>query len=464
MFPNEKSYRDLAVSYEIIPIYTKFKEDYYTPIAIYEKLKSLHPDFLLESAGQHQDDGRFSYIGLNCKHIEKPLEEVCNLSNKALKLKELPPFYNGHIGYMSYESVSQLHPLTIHQRSSIKNMQLLYAKITIIIDHIKNEVYIVNNVVVNEESYLEASEVIQKIKGLILRKELFREIKKHKGTLKIQSNMTYKNYEKMINKAKEYIISGDIFQVVLSQQFTAPLQVDPFEIYKSVRRENPSPYLSFINFDGFISICSSPEMLIKSDNKTLQTVPIAGTRAVKYDGKDYLREEELISDEKETSEHLMLVDLSRNDLNKVSKPGSVNVRNYCELKKFSRVMHLTSLVTSELKDTSSSIDALKSTFPAGTVSGAPKIRAMEIIDELEQAPRNLYAGTIFYLNNDLSLNSCIAIRTMIITDKITIQSGSGIVLHSNAEDEYKETLHKANALFKSLENLYQGGLQYDFSY
>lgn len=467
MYPDIKTYQKLNAIYDIIPVHTKFYNDYFTPIAIFEKLVSLDPDFLLESAGPHQQDGQYSYIGLDCKRGSYPvdaLNKMNTLIEKSYFDSTLPPFYNGHVGYISYEAIEKIHPVQLSKKSDINHIQLLHAKVMVVMDHVSNEVYIVNNTNTLTETYEDAVQTITKIKKLICDQLLKNDFKKLNGILKVESNMTYGAYEKMINQAKTYIREGDIFQVVLSQQFSAPLEVEPFEIYKSVRRENPSPYLSYIKFEGFTSICSSPEMLIKSVNKTIHTVPIAGTRAVKNDGKDHIRAQELQNDQKELSEHLMLVDLSRNDLNRVAQPGSVEVHNFCQLKKFSRVMHLTSEVKATLKDSETSMKALLSAFPAGTVSGAPKVRAMEIIDELESSTRNLYAGTIFYMNYDMSINSCIAIRTMLLTDRITIQSGSGIVLDSSPEDEYKETIHKAKALFNALNNLYEGGLAYDFNH
>ncbi len=462
--PSHETFKQLSESYTSVPLYTQFKEDYFTPIAIFEKLKSLNPKYLLESAGEHQDGGRYSYIGLlttpeDVTSVEQ-LEQLIKES-KMYENHSLPPFYDGYIGYIAYEEVKEMHNIPITKQSITKPFGVMYAKLTVIIDHFINEITIVYNC--SADDYLFGSQMIDSAKRLIQSEFITSDFKPLNKDLKIQSNMSKLDFTSMISRAKSYIKAGDIFQVVLSQQFKAPLECPPFEVYKSVRRENPSPYLSYIEFGDITTICSSPELLIKHNNSRIETAPIAGTRAVKNDGKDHLRATELLNDEKELAEHLMLVDLGRNDIGKVSKPGTVSVDNFCQVKKYAKVMHLVSAVTGELKDEETCLTALVSCFPAGTVSGAPKKRAMEIIDELEPSPRNIYAGSIFYLNRNNNLNSCIAIRTISIeNNQLTIQSGAGIVYDSKPEDEYKETINKATALFNALSQLYKGETLYDF--
>lgn len=470
-YPSNEMYEKYKMNHSSVPIYTQFKEDYFTPIALFEKLKKLNPTFLLESAGEHQENGRYSYIGLEGKNLTSQFESFEALekhiqSCHPMKVETLPPFYNGYIGYLGYESIQDLHPIKIKHQSNIPHFQVIFSKVTIIVDHFINEISIVYNAEASIESEFDKGiKTIELIKKLIQEENIIlNKAALQTGSIKIKSNMNKDEYTQMVEKAKKYIKDGDIFQVVLSQKFTAKLEVEPFEVYKSVRRENPSPYLSYIEFDDMKTICSSPELLVKHQDGIIETAPIAGTRAVKNDGKDAKRAEELLNDQKELSEHLMLVDLGRNDVGKVSKPGTVNVESFCQVKKYAKVMHLVSSVKGELKDEETSLSAMVSTFPAGTVSGAPKIRAMEIIDELEPDNRNLYAGSIFYINNDGTLNSCIAIRTITIkNDEITIQSGGGIVYDSKPHDEYKETLNKASALFKALDNIYEGGIEYDFN-
>ncbi|MBI9014757.1 MAG: anthranilate synthase component I family protein [Clostridiales bacterium] len=470
IYPDYETFTKLQLEYSSVPIYTQFKEDYFTPIAIFEKLKLLKPTYLLESAGEHQENGRYSYIGLDSKYLKDHFTSIHSLEKhltgyKNMTISVLPPFYNGFIGYLGYESIQALHPIEIKHQSEIPTLQLLFSKVTVIIDHFINEISIVYNADCLGDEYHVGVQAVKKIHNLIQNENILPKHHKFPGQLIISSNMTKNSYIEMVKKAQNYIAEGDIFQVVLSQKFTADYSSDPFEVYKSVRRENPSPYLSYIEFEDVITICSSPELLIKHQDSLIETAPIAGTRAVKNDGKDDQRAHELLNDEKELAEHLMLVDLGRNDVGRVSKPGSVHVESFCQIKKYAKVMHLVSSVKGILKEDENSISALISAFPAGTVSGAPKIRAMEIIDELEPDNRNLYAGSIFYINNNGNLNSCIAIRTIMIKDnQLTIQSGGGIVYDSKPEDEYLETLNKAGALFSALENLYEGGIHYDFNH
>lgn len=472
IYPKYKDYLVKRGNYSNVPIYTKFNEDLFTPIAIFQKLKSLNPNFLLESVGEHKDNARYSYIGVDSIDLSNQFAQLCDIEDyinnlNAFNDKDLPPFYNGFIGYLSYESVKYIHNVKIGKQSNIPIFQVKFSKTIIAIDHHLNEITIVYNAdSKKDEEYDFALNRIKSIKELILNGDISNSINTcEESTINIKSNLTKKEYIEMVNKAKEYIMAGEIFQVVLSQKFTTKCTIEPFELYKSVRRENPSPYLSYIKFDNMISICSSPELLVKNNNSIIETAPIAGTRAVKNDGKDHHRAKELLGDKKELAEHLMLVDLGRNDIGRVSEPGSVEVDSFCKIKKYSNVMHLVSNVKGKLKEKETLLSPLISTFPAGTVSGSPKIRAMEIIDELEPDNRNLYAGSIFYLNSNGNFNSCIAIRTLMIKDNfITIQSGGGIVYDSNPEDEYLETLNKARALFKAVENCHNGEVKYDFDY
>lgn len=462
--PSKKDYDILKHHYDRVPVHEKFIEPYHTPVAIFEKLKTLKPSYLLESLGDHQAHSRYSYIGFSDRE-DLALDELIHDPHRIYEDQSLPPFYYGYIGYLSYDNVKDFHNINLKHKADLPKMQVLKSKVMVIIDHFTSKVTIVCNTDCSDKlAYDKALNKIQMIKKAIQSSDQLTGIKKQDGSLTIQANMTKTDFMSMVDKAKSYIEAGDIFQVVLSQQFTARSEVASFDIYKTIRSENPSPYLSYLDFGDLQIVCSSPEMLMKHTHGKLQTVPIAGTRALKFDGLDDQRAQDLIHDEKELAEHLMLVDLGRNDIGRVSKPGSVQVDEFCQLKKFSKVMHLTSHVSGQLKATETPISALKATFPAGTVTGAPKSRAMAIIDELEPDPRGVYAGAIFYLNHNGNLNSCIAIRTLTIKDKeLCIQSGAGIVWDSVAENEYKETLHKAQALFDGLSQLYKGGLTYDFT-
>lgn len=450
-----------------LPIYCKIPQDTYTPTLIFEKLKKFSPTFLLESLEPHDENARYSYIGLDTEEVTflyPNLESIeTNSSDNATYLKELPPFYNGYIGYLSFESVQEFFEIKGHYLK--QHLQILRCKTMIIIDHHSKAIFLVYNAPLTYHAYHQG---IKRIKDILLtiNQPLDAKDTLIPGFCKLQSNMTKAEYLDKVEIIQSYIQSGEVFQVVLSQCFSGHVpNIDPFLLYKSIRIHNPSSFLSYIKFKDRYVICSSPEILINCQNGKVQSAPIAGTRPIKKDGKDHLRAFDLVNDPKELAEHTMLVDLGRNDLNKVSKPGSVTVKSFCKLKKYATVMHLVSELEGELSKDYSSSKAMISAFPAGTVSGAPKKRALQIIHELEPTPRDIYAGSIFYLSMDGSLKSCIAIRTIQIKDEqISLQTGAGIVHDSIPKAEYKETLNKAKALFDAIESIYEGGLTYDFSH
>ena len=474
MYMNEETYRGYLKDYPVVPVYKIYEEDLLTPIGIYTKLENLNPSYILESVGDPKNLGRFSFIGLETM----PLTEAYNQLNlneiedvissyKGPEISELPPYYASIIGYMAYNAIEDVHPITLNKKMSIPKYQFMFSKLVIVVDHLKHQLIIINNVVNPSESdYDTAIKSIDQIYNHLQTNHFAQSIEHHENeALCFESNFEKKDYIDSVEKAKEYIVAGDIFQVVLSQKFTAKGSINGFDLYRNLRKENPAPYLSYIRFPGFEILCSSPEMLVRMNNEVVETAPIAGTRAVKNDGKDHLREQELLSDEKDLAEHLMLVDLGRNDIGKISEPGSVKVPEYCQAKYFSKVMHLVSSVTGIPKNDVTPIDSIRATFPAGTVSGAPKLRAMEIIDELEPDSRDLYAGSIVLLNQSGHLNSCISIRTIQLRDeKIIVQAGGGIVYDSNPEHEYLESLNKASAMFKAIEKTYKGDVEYDFDY
>lgn len=462
-------------NYTATPIYKSIDEDMFTTMSLYKKLEHLSPKFILESVGNPEDVGRYTYIGIDGNELSAnqnlsftEIEDLTRLYTSPVN-NDLPPFHCGFIGYFSYESVSDMLPVTLTKESSIPRSQLIFAKKLLIIDHLLHKLHIVYNAEKAMDYNLEydiAVDFITEITSLLARNiPISTNPENTHSSITIKSNTTKETYMDNVNKAKRYIEEGEIFQVVLSQKFSVKCQLNPIELYRNVRRENPSPYLSYIQFNNLTTICSSPEILVKNIGDIIETAPIAGTRPIMNDGIDDLRAKDLLSDEKELAEHLMLVDLGRNDVGKISRPGTVTVNDYCKVKRYSKVMHLVSNVTGASKENLSPLEPIKATFPAGTVSGAPKIRAMEIIDELEPDNRNLYAGTIFYLNTNGNLNSCIAIRTIVVeNDNITIQSGGGIVYDSDPLSEYHESLNKAKALFKSIEATHKGEVNYDFSY
>lgn len=465
---------EYSKSHAVVPIYKIYDEDLLTPIAAYTKLADYQPSYILESVGDPKNLGRFSFIGLETTALTEPdnqldlqaIESIIS-SYKGPEISELPPYYASIIGYMAYNAIEDVHPIQLKHEKHIPKYQFLFSKTVVAMDHLKHQLIIICNTVDPEPNdYNAAMKRIDHIYNQ-LQKPMApptRSIQPAE-TMVFESNFEKKDYLESVEKAKDYIVAGDIFQVVLSQKFTAQGKIDGFHLYRHLRKENPAPYLSYLRFPGFEILCSSPEMLVRMTHDVVETAPIAGTRAVKNDGRDAIREQELLNDEKDLAEHLMLVDLGRNDIGKISRPGTVKVQEYCKAKYFSKVMHLVSSVTGTPSENATPIDGLRATFPAGTVSGAPKLRAMEIIDELEPDSRDLYAGSIVLLNQSGHLNSCISIRTIQLReDHIVVQAGGGIVYDSNPEHEYLETLNKASAMFKAIENAYEGEVQYDFDY
>lgn len=469
-----EQYHKLSQSHHIVPVYKIVEEDMLTPIGIFSQLSEYEPSYILESIGDATNLGRYSFIGLDSKIItdrgrELNYEEIETLLSeyKGPELEALPTCYASIIGYMSYNAIEDTQAIKLNKTKKIPKYQFMFSKTVVAVDHLKHQLILIHNVENPKEAdYQKAMDEINKVYGVLQGGKSTRTLKKEiERPLLFKSNFLKADYMKAVNKAKDYIVAGDIFQVVLSQKFTAKGSLDGFSLYRNLRRENPSPYLSYIRFKSIEVLCSSPEMLVKIDSNTVETAPIAGTRAVKGDGKDYLRAQELLNDEKDIAEHLMLVDLGRNDIGRLSKPGTVMVPEYCQAKYFSKVMHLISSVKGEPRAGTTALEALKATFPAGTVSGAPKLRAMEIIDELEPDSRDLYAGAIVLMNQSGHLNSCISIRTIqLLEDEIVVQAGGGIVYDSNPEHEFLEVLNKSRAMFNAIEKTNKGGVAYDFDY
>ncbi len=470
--------------------------DIETPVSIYLKIRDISPfSFLLESVVGNEVIGRYSFIGTKPFDIfrsekigtdEKTgksvakfyVEGTSNVSGETndpfeilnslldvevIKCSGEPfelPFYGGLVGYISYDAIRYIEkiPDKNPQEIDIPDLYFISPSILICFDNILKLIKIISiePVITDErESMNRASKAIEEIISRI-KKPIdipIVPLSHPKGTIDWTSNVTKESFIKSVEKAKKYIENGDIFQVVLSQRLSFNLDIDPFSVYRNLRMINPSPYMFFLNF-GDISIAgSSPEMLVKVWNGTIETRPIAGTRPRgKSVDEDKVLEKELLSDEKELAEHIMLVDLARNDLGRVSKYGSVKVNEYMVIERYSHVMHIVSDVTGELKEGAKSIDVMKSVFPAGTVSGAPKVRAMEIIDELENVRRGPYAGAIAYFSYNGNMDSAITLRTMIAKDnKAYVQAGAGIVYDSVPESEYNETMNKAKAVLKAVE-------------
>jgi len=448
----------------------KLFSDCETPITAFLKLRDKFDyAFLLESAEYGINLGRYSFLGFGKKgefilNTEKKLfidgKEEEYKSHPLMKIpywiskhhnfmysgRELPPFRGGAVGFISYDYID-----FIEKRFSVNGSFYPYAFFVIpehivAFDHLKNQIIIMSYAPENIAKML-ASQSIP-----------ITTIKKDVITTEPISNFSDERFIEMVRKAKKYIKEGDIFQVVLSQRFSFKTFLDKFQIYRSLRTINPSPYMFYVDYPPYTIFGSSPEMMTKSMKNKVYVKPIAGTRKRgRSEEEDILLEKELLSDEKERAEHLMLVDLGRNDVGRISKLGSVKVPSFMKVERYSHVLHLVSEVVGDMQGDKNSIDAILSTFPAGTVSGAPKVRAMEIISELEGISRGPYGGAVCYIsfeneNDFLNLDSGILIRTFFFKGNDGfIQAGAGIVYDSVPELEYKETLNKLNALFKALE-------------
>ena len=437
--------------------------------------------FIFESVEKGKVRGRYTIIGFNPDKIiniknNKIIEEnfnkkklikqnILNYLNKLLKNfkvkspKELPRMSSMLVGYFSYDIIRLIEkiPNSCSDDINIPDIRLMRPKNLIIYDNFKGKIFFIENIFEDqkiEDYQTEYNKIGNNLKELShygnipLPTNFYRPSKK----INIKSNITKSRFKKIVRKAKTYISKGDIFQVVLSQRFKANINKPPLEIYNSLRKLNPSPFMFYFNYDDFQILGSSPEILVRLVDGEVTIRPIAGTRPRGKNSKDDKRlTNELLNDPKELSEHLMLLDLGRNDVGKVSKANSVKVTEKFKVEKYSHVMHIVSNVVGKQKNKLSLFETFLSGFPAGTVSGAPKIRAMEIIDELEMSKRKLYAGGIGYFTANQEFDTCIALRTALIKNKkIYVQAGAGVVADSKPENEYEETVNKAKALLQSI--------------
>lgn len=442
-------------------IISEFRGDETTPIRLFNGLKGSNK-FLLESGSRENFFGRYSFLGHNPymeisgedrETLDKLKSEVGNEYNSS---SNPFPFKGGAIGHISYEAISivesKLKFNNLDELSVPKISFYLY-KDYICYDHYTHKIFIISNILENDVRQYE--EII--ISHKLLYKEL-NNVEKNIENEDKNSEADYKyscskeEFIENVEKAKDYILNGDIFQVVLSQRVTLETNKSGLEIYRRLRTSNPSPYMFYIEFKDYELIGSSPESLVSLRGNKVLTNPIAGTRKRGLtEDEDKILMEELLNDEKEKAEHVMLVDLGRNDIGKISKIGTVQVEGFMQVEKFSHVMHITSTVSGEIEEGKDAFSALEACLPAGTVSGAPKIRAMEIIEELENVKRGIYAGAVGYFSYGGSMDMSIAIRTMILKDKIAyMQAGAGIVYDSVPQNEYEETLNKLKVLMEAV--------------
>jgi anthranilate synthase component 1 len=483
-----EAFKELARRGTFVPVCKEIVADLLTPVSAFLKIAE-HADyaFLLESVEGGEHVGRYSFLGkdpfliLRSRGGRTTLERAGAVSNSDRPFVDtlrglmadfrspfvpgLPRFTGGAVGYFGYGAASWFEPVLGDLGAGTDGADdagFMLFDTVLAFDHVRHRILIIANARITADDDLESLYQSACTKIQFLERELQRNLSSpHSAAgapLALQSNYTRERFEDHVRKAKEYIAAGDIYQVVLSQRFEAEVSADPFTVYRALRHVNPSPYMYFIRMGKVSVVGSSPEMLVRVEGAHVETHPIAGTRPRgRNDEEDMRLAEELKRNEKERAEHVMLVDLGRNDVGRVCEYGSVRVPQFMGLERFSHVMHLTSIVEGTLADDRDRLDALVSCFPAGTVSGAPKVRAMQIIRELENNGRGLYAGAVGYLDFAGNLDFCIAIRTVIMSGgKAYVQAGAGIVIDSNPAAEYDETRDKARALMSALELAQQG--------
>jgi anthranilate synthase component 1 len=474
----------LAGEGTVVPVVKRVMADLLTPVAAYLKIERLSPySFLLESVEGGEKVARYSFLGFDPEIVvrsrsgivtidrgttreettEPMLAVLRQLSGQHIPVRfaDLPPFVSGAVGYLSYdaarwfEKIPDSHPDDI----GIDDAVMMFFSRLLVFDHVRHQIHVIANVFTGgktqnlEAEYRQAIDDIEAMEARL--EDPIEPLPRRKvsGDPRVRSNLTREKYEQGVTAAKEYIAAGDIFQAVLSQRFEVGLSAHPFEVYRALRVVNPSPYMFFLKIANQSIIGASPEMLVRATGRRIEYRPIAGTRPRgATETEDLLLGEEMRADEKEVAEHVMLVDLGRNDLGRVADYGSVDVTDLMIIERYSHVMHLASAIKARLRPGTDRFDALAACFPAGTVTGAPKIRAMEIIDELEPTRRGVYAGAVMYLDYSGNLDSCIAIRTILTKDgRAYFQAGAGIVADSVPESEYVETVNKARAMLQAIE-------------
>ncbi|GAB6066454.1 anthranilate synthase component I [Aquifex pyrophilus] len=481
---SEEEVLKLSEEYNVIPVYTEVLLDTETPLSIFLKLKEKgNFNILLESAEGGEKWGRYSFVILGSSFYLRTRKELGELYDRGKveffktedplgKIKEivkefkpyndggLPRFWGGLVGYFAYDIVKFYEPVPDENPDPVGtyDIYLVLTDVVVIHDNLTGKIKIVVPVFKREDIRREYRRAVELINSVLRKlkegKTTFLDVVEKEPELSNwRSNFKKEEFEGIVKRAKEYIRQGDVIQVVLSQRFRKHFYGNPDSIYRILRFMNPSPYMYYLDFGDLKVIGSSPEILVRLEGKRIETRPIAGTRRRgRNEEEDLALERELLSDEKERAEHLMLVDLARNDVGRVAKTGSVKVENFMRIERYSHVMHIVSDVVGELKEGYDALDVLKATFPAGTVSGAPKVRAMQIIEELENERRGIYAGSVGYISFQGNMDMAIAIRTAVLRDReIFVQAGAGIVADSVPEREWEETVNKAKALMKAIE-------------
>jgi anthranilate synthase component 1 len=484
--PSFSEFEQMAHKGNLIPVYQEFLADIETPVSAYLKLKDDSYAYLLESAEGGKRWGRYSFIGCMpylraisrdstveileegenkvLKDVRNPLDVMRDLCAKfkPVAVNDLPPYQGGFVGFFNYDLVRKWEHLPHISPADKKQPEAVFiaCRYLIIFDHFTHMIKAVVLVHLKKNADLKTaySLACREVAHITAKLQSPLSSVSKNGSLKLsdlEPNFSRADFEEVVRKAKDYIVAGEAIQVVLSQQFSAAVSGDDFALYRSLRSVNPSPYMFYLNFGDIKLIGASPEILVRLTDGKIELRPIAGTRPRgATPEEDQALEKDLMADPKERAEHIMLVDLGRNDVGKVAAPGSVTVPRLMEIERYSHVMHIVSRVEGILKSNADCFDLFMSAFPAGTVSGAPKIRAMEIISELEPCARESYAGAVGYFGFNGNMDFCITIRTItIMNNRLCIQVGAGIVADSSPAKEYEETLRKAGAMFKAIEKV-----------
>jgi anthranilate synthase component 1 len=485
--PSFPQFARLAKQGNLIPVYDVFSADLLTPVSAYLRLAhGARYSFLLESVEGSEKIARYTFAGANPEEVFRFAAGACVLESQnriiweerdpisflrehiarfhPVRVPGLPPLVSGAIGYFSYDMVRLIErlPKRLRDEIGLYDAMLMFYRGLIAFDHVQHRLWVVRNVYTEGPRSLRAK-YHAAVKEIRRTRELLeapvegesrgQPVKGSPRAPKVASNFRRREYLEAVRRSKKYIRAGDVFQVVISQRFSAKAKAAPFDVYRELRALNPSPYLFYLHLNDVHVVGSSPEMLVKVQGREVFYRPIAGTRwRGKDEAEDLRLEQEMLASEKERAEHIMLVDLGRNDLGRVCEYGTVRVEKLMSVERYSHVMHLVSSLRGQLREDVDCFDALMSCFPAGTVSGAPKVRAMEIIEELERTRRGIYAGGILYLDFAGNLDSCIALRTMVIKNGVAhVQAGGGIVADSTPQGEYDESVNKSKALLRALE-------------
>ena len=467
--PSRETFLQLSRKGNVVPVYTDMLADLETPVSAFVKLRGNQPAFLLESVEGGENVSRFSFIGCNPRKIisAKPGEadplkllEAELAGYKPVDVPGLPPFTGGAVGYLGYEfmhSVEKSVPLAAKDELGVPAMWFMLCDSVLAFDRAHQTMRLIVNAHTGTDAgaaYDAACAELQRMQAALAKPTpLTSSGLSDSGPVQVpQGNFTKDAFEQMVEGSKEYIRAGDIFQIVLSQRFSREFKRSPLDLYRALRTVNPSPYMFIMETGDFALVGASPEVHVRLTGRKTEIRPIAGTRPRgKTHAEDVAFEKELLADEKEKAEHLMLVDLARNDIGRVCEYGSVKVPEFMIVERYSHVMHIVSQVEGQLAPERTAFDLMRATFPAGTVSGAPKVRAMQLIANMEGTQRGSYAGALGYFSYDGNLDSCITLRTALIKDGVVyVQAGAGLVADSEPSAEYHETVNKASALFKAI--------------